>query len=600
MPLDLQAALAAATEAALRAGALIREEFHRPGGPRGGGSHADVDTEAEQVIREALTGAFPFLGYVGEETGRHIPADAKAIWMVDPNDGTKSFLKGLRGSAVSVALVRDGMPVLGVVYAPVAPDDAGDLFTWAEGRPLTRNGRDLPRRALPSMLSAGDIVLVSQDADRNPAANAACAAPGRFRAVPSIAYRLALVAAGEGEIAVSLNGPTGWDLAGGHALIRGAGGELVDQRGQVIRYPGAHGGGAWVFGGALETARELAGRDWASVMRETSPDPLTARYALPQLAAGTGVSDAGLLARAQGCLLGQVAGDSLGELVEFESAEDIAARYPEGLRDLADGGVWGTIAGQPTDDSEMALILARTLVRQGGFDEEAVGGAYRDWLDSGPFDCGSTIGPALRGRYNPESKSNGALMRAAPLGILAHRLPAAAAAEIGRRDAMLTHRHPVCLDGNAAYVVAVAHAVRTGDGRAASEAALGWATGAGGHSEVVAALRAAEEGPPARFDGWDQGLVTIALQNAFYRVLNGEGLEVGVVGTVARGGDTDTTGAVAGALLGAVYGREAVPVRWRGTVLSARALEGSPRPRPACFWPVDLLDLAERLVVAAA
>ena len=65
------------------------------------------------------------------------------------------------------------------------------------------------------------------------------------------------------------------------------------------------------------------------------------------------------LVRAQGCLIGQLAGDALGSLVEFQSPEEIRRSYPEGVRELADGGTWNTIAGQPTDDSEMSLLLAR-------------------------------------------------------------------------------------------------------------------------------------------------------------------------------------------------------------------------------------------------
>ena len=67
--------------------------------------------------------------------------------------------------------------------------------------------------------------------------------------------------------------------------------------------------------------------------------------------------------RAQGCLLGQLAGDALGSLVEFQSPEEIRRNYPKGVQELADGGTWNTIAGQPTDDSEMALLLARMLTK---------------------------------------------------------------------------------------------------------------------------------------------------------------------------------------------------------------------------------------------
>jgi len=71
-----------------------------------------------------------------------------------------------------------------------------------------------------------------------------------------------------------------------------------------------------------------------------------------------------MLKRAQGCLLGQLAEDALGSLVEFQTPEQIRREYPDGIRELADGGTWNTIAGQPTDDSEMALLLARLIPAQ--------------------------------------------------------------------------------------------------------------------------------------------------------------------------------------------------------------------------------------------
>ena len=63
--------------------------------------------------------------------------------------------------------------------------------------------------------------------------------------------------------------------------------------------------------------------------------------------------------RAQGCLLGQLAGDALGSAVEFRSAAQIARSHPDGVTRLSDGGTWNLIAGQPTDDSELAMALAR-------------------------------------------------------------------------------------------------------------------------------------------------------------------------------------------------------------------------------------------------
>jgi ADP-ribosyl-[dinitrogen reductase] hydrolase len=93
--------------------------------------------------------------------------------------------------------------------------------------------------------------------------------------------------------------------------------------------------------------------------------------------------------------------------------------------------------------------------------------------------------------------------------------------------------------------------------------------------------------------------VLLALRNAFFEMLHAPSLEAGVVASVRRGGDADTNGAIAGALLGAVHGREAVPAQWRRMVLSCRAHPlRAKRVRPPFCWPVDLLELAERLLLA--
>jgi ADP-ribosylglycohydrolase len=98
----------------------------------------------------------------------------------------------------------------------------------------------------------------------------------------------------------------------------------------------------------------------------------------------------------------------------------------------------------------------------------------------------------------------------------------------------------------------------------------------------------------------NQGWVLIALQNAFYQLLHAPSLEEGIVGTVMAGGDTDTTGAIAGALLGAVHGRQAVPARWVRAIRCCRPVRGTPgmHPRASTYWPVDVLELAEALLLA--
>lgn len=591
----LQPALELAVEAARAAGDLLRADFHRAGGPRGKIDKAEADVEAEHAIRARLRAAFPDWGYLGEETGAAPGAGGAPVWLVDPNDGTRDYLKGRRGSSVSIGLVHAGQPVLGVVYAFGYPDDRGDLFTWAEGcGPVRRNGRAVTA-VLPPRLGPHDSVLVSSKGDRHPTANLQWSEPARYRAVPSIAHRLALVAVGEGALATSLYAPGAWDYAAGHALVRGAGGVLLNQHGDEIGYaPDGQSRASQAFAGAHAAAAEMGSRAWRRL-----DGPPHENVVVATLRPGEAVADAGLLSRAQGCLLGQIAGDSLGSLVEFESAAALAARPGGAPRRLADGGAWNTLAGQPTDDSELALALARSIVAQGGYDAQRARGAYQSWLLSQPFDVGRTTRAALEGRLLVDSQANGALMRASPLGLLAHALPAADAAALARADAALTHPHAVCADASAAYLVALTHALRAGDGaEAAHAAALDWARGAPAHPDVTAALERARDAP-STCDGEHQGFVLLALQNAFHALLHAGSLEDGVVETVARGGDTDTNAAVAGALLGAVYGRTAIPDQWRLMVLSCRAHPArAARPRPAAYWPTDALELAERLLLA--
>jgi len=95
--------------------------------------------------------------------------------------------------------------------------------------------------------------------------------------------------------------------------------------------------------------------------------------------------------------------ETLGSLAEFRLPEDIRRNYPDGVRELAEGGTWNTIAGQLTDDSEMALLLAWMLAEGGTYDPDATLQVYQSWFDSEPFDCGMTIPTGLRGHPNPDS-----------------------------------------------------------------------------------------------------------------------------------------------------------------------------------------------------
>ncbi len=608
-------ALAVAVETAKEAGQILRNEFHRPGGPRGTTDHAEADERAEKHIRERLLAAEPW-GYLGEETGS-APSDSDHLWLVDPNDGTASYMKGRRGSSVAIAALRDGEPVLGVVYAFGYPDDDGDLIAWAEGcGPVARNGRPVSFHIESGRLEKNAVVLLSQDSTKNPAANARCVLPGRFLSIPSIAYRLALAAVGEGVVAVSLHSPSSWDYGAAHALIRAAGGVFIDEKGAPIAYTrDGRSHARDCFGGRPEAVEELLHRPWERVfMRPAAYDG--SMFGLIKPIPGRAIRDARLLARAQGCLLGQLVGDALGSQVEFQSPESIRSRYPDGMRELQDGGTFQTLAGQPTDDSEMALMLARCLARDRKYDAGAALEAYIHWRDSGPFDIGATtsaaLGAARRGRDREDrlrlaafsaleqSQANGSLMRISPMAIFGWSSPDDAA-EWARQDSGLTHPNRVCRESCAAYVRAIAAALSGGDAGDCYSAALEEAK-MGGDEDVISALKAAADKPPEGIVGPRDGWVLTALQYAFYHLLHAGSFEEALVETVSSGGDTDTNAAICGALLGAVHGRDAIPARWRRCVLTCRPMAevGARHPRPSDFWPVDALELAEALLVASS
>ncbi|MCE6958799.1 ADP-ribosylglycohydrolase family protein [Cereibacter sphaeroides] len=585
--------LAPVRDAVLEAGDMIRAEWHRPGGRRTGNGRdkAPIDTEVEIFLRQRLL-ALHACDWEGEELARSLTGN-RDRWVVDPQDGTSAFIRGHRGSAVSVALVRDDRCVLAVVHSPTAPGDRGDIFDWAEGSEAFRNGKPLPRLA-DAAFGAGSVVAMNERAGDFARHNHGVLAPAGILAVPSIAWRLVLAAAGEADVAIGLTpGLQPHDVSAGLALVEAVGGKAVQANGQpfVLR------AGSF-FTGCVAGAPSQVDAVLDRMPRLGASASIPRRPALPRRRC----PDGALLSRAQGALLGQFAGDALGAQVEFQSPGEIRKAWPDGVRSLRAGGTWNLLAGQVTDDSEMALALARTLVAKGDFDERAVGEAYVDWLGSHPFDIGMTTRTGIRalqglGQPNGASQANGALMRVSPIGIAAGHPNRAAS--WGARDAALTHPHPVCQAASAAQAAAIATGVAGGDASAMHEAAVA-AAGRFGASPIVTVLMEAKE------QGVDDALVNsgwvlIALRNAFHRLLRGESLEEALVGTVMMGGDTDTNAAICGALLGSLQGHDAIPLAWRRQVLGCRAVEGAgaAHPRRSTFWTDDALDLAEALLLVS-
>ena len=286
-------------------------------------------------------------------------------------------------------------------------------------------------------------------------------------------------------------------------------------------------------------------------------------------------------------------------MVEFQSPEEVLLTYPDGIRELSDGGTWNTIAGQPTDDSEMALILGRMLLEAGTYDSDLALHAYQFWLDSGPFDCGMTISAGLRGCPKFDSQSNGAMMRISPLGIFGANHSLETVGDWAMQDAALTHPNSVCLQANALFTMAIANAIASGcEAGKLYQNIRQWAVDMTVEPVLLDAIYKAADEPPVDYVH-QQGWVLIAFQNALYQLLHAPSFEDGVVDTVMCGGDTDTNAAICGALLGAVHGLNAIPTQWIDRVLNCRPKAGNPgvhRPRPECFWPVDGMGLVEQLV----
>jgi len=590
------------------AGTWLAAEFSRSDGPRSSDTDTSpIDTEIELFLRARLTTLLP-ARFVGEEEGV-LAAEANGYcWVVDPHDGTRAFLEGRRGSAVSVALLRVGMPVLGVVYAPTSPDRGPDLIAWAEGTGITRNGAAVSIDLSHRDLTETDVVFLNHGAGQRPVWSGTACAPARFMPLPSIAYRLARVAVGDGIGTVTLRPVHAHDIAAGHALLTAAGGVLVAEDGVPVTY-GEQGACRpfACFGGAPAAVATLRARQWRGSSEPRREPKVVLTW--PRVAEGQRFD------RALGCMLGMVIGDSLGSRVEFQSAETIRAAYPGGVRDLGDSPVWKTLAGQPTDDSELGLTLARSLVRTGRYDMEDAASAYGQWYASEPFDCGHSTrlafapaakalahkGRIARNSADRGSQSNGSLMRIAPIGVWA--ADPDEAARVADEDSSLSHPHPVCRAACAAFSAAISAALSGADRLGMMETALRIADAAGAEAAPVgAALRQAAAGVPPGDFRHHMGWVLIALQNAFFHLAAGTAVEPALIETVGQGGDSDTNAAIAGALLGAADGRASLPIRWVMPVLTCRPDPGlhPARPRPDEYWPDDLLDLTEALLLRRA
>ena len=578
-----------AITAARAGGDLLRSDFHRPLGPRGEGDKAPVDTEAEQLIRDILLSAPGGWGFLGEETGRIPGAPGAPIWVVDPNDGTRDFLKGRRGSSVSIALVWQRRPVLGVVYAFGYPDDGGPVYSAAVGREgVWRDGAPVTS-SLPERLTELDVVLVSGGGDRAARANLQCTKPARVMSIPSIAHRLARVAAGEASATTSLYSPKTWDFAAGHCLILAAGGALLDQHGQEPVYDDeAFGTSARLFAGSRPVALELSTRNWDLAFRSERETSMP----IVRLAKGHAIRDPRLLSRAQGTLLGHLVGSALGSLFtnSVTKALDLSAIATAALERRL-------MAGQIGASGEIAIATSRSLLDQAS-DAKRLKRAYSTWLDSSPDGADRALESALRSQPLPESLSASALTRVTPLTLWSHAADPAITAAKAFDDAALTH--PNRTAGEAAAVLALSlHSLLQGsEPGAAIEAAHAFARRSGYSREVIETI-VESGGPrkPSRPSDLPDALSVLGA--ALHHLGRTSSFEAALESALSLSPTSDVAPAIVGAVMGARFGREGIPERLRNLVLSCRPMDGlAPRPRPSAYWATDAMAMAEALLTA--
>ncbi|MBF0174229.1 MAG: 3'(2'),5'-bisphosphate nucleotidase CysQ [Magnetococcales bacterium] len=184
-----------------------------------------ADTEANEVIQQTLMSETPDYGWLSEETIDSVDRLAKKrIWIVDPLDGTKEFIRGVPEFAVSIALVEDGLPILACLFNP-AKDE---LFTAIAGKGSRKN--DMPIQTTRTTHLAGAACLASRsETERGDWAS--FKDEFALRTTGSIAYKLSLLAEGRADLTFTLTPKNEWDIAAGDLLVREAHGQVTDKDG---------------------------------------------------------------------------------------------------------------------------------------------------------------------------------------------------------------------------------------------------------------------------------------------------------------------------------------------------------------------------------
>lgn len=297
-----------------------------------------------------------------------------------------------------------------------------------------------------------------------------------------------------------------------------------------------------------------------------------------------------------GAVYGALIGDAAGGVLEFMSRKPTVEEAVKAF-EMPGGGVFELARGQFTDDGEMTVTLLRALyLTRGIFSATQVAAGYCKWADSNPFDMGLATRSALKlsnrsstapsnqlgnvqsqaQEHNAESKANGSLMRATPLGIAACRLNTQETIDMVKQDVVLTHPNDICIATTTAYVLALRHLIlHPKDNLGAIQAASEYLRQ--NNVEVLQWLDdAANSNLPAATP--QIGYVRYGFTYAFHYLEFAISYRQAILETLVMGGDTDTNACIVGGLIGAFHGIKGIPKQSLEKVLACKPEYGQPRP----------------------
>ncbi|HJD82582.1 ADP-ribosylglycohydrolase family protein [Kitasatospora aureofaciens] len=272
--------------------------------------------------------------------------------------------------------------------------------------------------------------------------------------------------------------------------------------------------------------------------------------------------------RAAGAVLGAAVGDALGAPYEFGPAGGLSARFPAGNVELVAGGGWEI--GEATDDTQMAVLVAESLIERGELDLPDIFDRFRRWAAADPKDIGIQtesvltsghpwdLAAAIHFNGTLHAAGNGSLMRAATSAVAFAHAGRQATMDAARRIAALTHGDRAAWEGTAIFHELVRLALYGTDPLAELPAVL--AAVHPDHRERYAVVLAPDWHPGRATEA--NGAVWPCLGSAVWALRTTGGFEQALCAAVDLGGDTDTVAAVTGGLAGARYGLAAVPRRW--------------------------------------